>query len=161
MKRVLLAAVAALITAPALGSDASIIGTASVIDADTIEIHGQRIRIFGVDAPEGRQTCEDGKGKAYRCGQIGSFALDELLQRSQPVGCKAVDRDRYGRIVANCINSKGDNLASWLVTHGYAIDYPQYSKGLYAAEERVARATKAGVWKGKFMKPWDYRKLNR
>jgi endonuclease YncB( thermonuclease family) len=33
-------------------------GRASVIDGDTIAIHGERIRLFGIDAPESRQTCE-------------------------------------------------------------------------------------------------------
>jgi endonuclease YncB( thermonuclease family) len=30
----------------------SLIGRASVIDGDTLEIHGTRIRLFGIDAPE-------------------------------------------------------------------------------------------------------------
>lgn len=35
----------------------TIVGVASVIDGDTIEIHGSRIRLFGIDAPESRQAC--------------------------------------------------------------------------------------------------------
>ncbi|TIX83588.1 MAG: thermonuclease family protein, partial [Mesorhizobium sp.] len=45
-----------------------IAGHASVVDGDTIEIHGERIRFNGVDAPESSQLCLDVKGKKYRCG---------------------------------------------------------------------------------------------
>jgi endonuclease YncB( thermonuclease family) len=35
----------------------AIIGRASVIDGDTIDIHGTRIRLYGIDAPESSQLC--------------------------------------------------------------------------------------------------------
>jgi endonuclease YncB( thermonuclease family) len=41
-----------LLATPAL---ADLAGPASVIDGDTIEVHGQRIRLHGIDAPESRQ----------------------------------------------------------------------------------------------------------
>jgi endonuclease YncB( thermonuclease family) len=53
-----------------------IAGRASIIDGDTIEIPGQRIRLFGIDAPESRQTCE-ANGPTYRCGQQAALGLAE------------------------------------------------------------------------------------
>lgn len=45
--------------------DLDYVGVASVIDGDTIEIHGQRFRLSGIDAPETKQLCKDAEGKAY------------------------------------------------------------------------------------------------
>jgi endonuclease YncB( thermonuclease family) len=52
-----------------------LIGQASVIDGDTIEIHGNRIRIFGIDAPESDQLCRNEESELYHCGQKASNAL--------------------------------------------------------------------------------------
>jgi endonuclease YncB( thermonuclease family) len=130
-------------------------GTASVIDGDTLEIHGQRIRLFGVDAPEGRQTC-DRDGKAWRCGQQAALALADKIGR-RPIACRERDRDRYRRIVAICYLD-GEDLNGWLVRQGWALDYRQYSKGRYAAEEAEARSGRRGVWAGTFQKPWEWRR---
>jgi endonuclease YncB( thermonuclease family) len=54
-------------------------GRASIIDADTIEIHGERIRILDIDAPESRQACFKPDGSAWRCGQQAALALADWI----------------------------------------------------------------------------------
>jgi endonuclease YncB( thermonuclease family) len=75
------------------------IGQASVIDGDTLEIHGTRIRLFGIDAPESEQLCRNVQGDRYRCGQQASNALFGFIDR-RPVECIEVDCDRYKRAVS-------------------------------------------------------------
>ncbi len=60
--------------APARADRAIIEGQAHVIDADTIDIGGTSIRLWGIDAPERDQTCVLGR-LVYDCGQL---AADEL-----------------------------------------------------------------------------------
>jgi len=58
------------------GADTTIIGGKSrVIDGDTLEIKGQRVRLQGIDAPEKGQSCRDASGKSYPCGVAASEAL--------------------------------------------------------------------------------------
>lgn len=59
-------------------------GRASVIDGATIEIHGIRIRLHGIDAPESSQTCNV-SGRIWRCGQEAAFQLARFLANKQVV----------------------------------------------------------------------------
>lgn len=131
-------------------------GQASVIDGDTIEIHGTRVRLYGIDAPEHDQLCRDAHGGLYRCGQVAANALGAFIGR-QTVACVEVDRDRYGRSVAVCSVGKVD-LGDWLVRSGLAVDWPRYSKGDYAPAEAEARGRHSGIWSGRFVEPWRYRR---
>lgn len=57
----------ALFTLSAAAFADGLIGQASVIDGDTLEIHCTRIRIFGIDAPESDQLCRNEESEVYRC----------------------------------------------------------------------------------------------
>lgn len=129
-------------------------GTASVIDGDTIEIHGQRIRLLAIDAPESRQVCQL-NGKPWRCGQAAALALSDKIGR-RSVRCDPQYRDRYKRVVAVCY-SGGEDLAAWLVGQGMAVAYPRYGKQ-YVPAEAAARRAGRGVWAGQFVMPWEWRK---
>lgn len=145
----------ALISALALSwpAHADVSGRAVVIDGDTIEVRGSRVRLHGIDAPESAQTCLD-NGKLWLCGQRASRALaDRLAGRS--VDCKETAEDRYGRIVAVCRLGGGD-LNAWLVAEGWALAYRRYSSA-YVGEEASAKAARRGIWRGDFVAPWDWR----
>ena len=73
---------------------AEIAGRASVIDGDTIEIRGERIRLHGIDTPESSQLC-DLDGQPYRCGQQAALALADKIGE-KTVRCAEKDVDRYG-----------------------------------------------------------------
>ena len=129
-------------------------GTASVIDGDTIEIHGERIRLDAIDAPESSQLCIDAAGKRYRCGQKSAFALADMIGRSV-VSCQPKGRDRYKRVIATCF--KGPiNLNAWIVSQGWAVAFRKYGID-YIGEEDQARIARRGIWAGSFEMPSDWR----
>jgi endonuclease YncB( thermonuclease family) len=130
-------------------------GQASVIDGDTLEIHGTRIRLWGVDAPESSQLCRGEDGLQYRCGAQAANDLDSFIA-SRPVNCLLISLDRYGRTVATC-SADGADIGEWLVQNGLALDWPQYSKGRYDAAQRNAEQAGRGIWAGSYVEPWLYR----
>lgn len=155
-----LALAAGLLAAPVNAQ--SLVGVAEVVDGDTLAIRGERtrIRLYGVDAPEGRQTCDDAQGRRYLCGSRAADALASLIGRNGRVSCREEDRDRYGRSVAVC-EAGGREINGELVRQGWAVEYGQYSDGRYADGEAEARNAKRGLWAGTFVKPWAWRRGER
>ena len=143
---------------PISAAMADITGKPRVIDGDTIEIAGERIRLHGIDAPEAKQTCLDENGKMWRCGQNATFALANLIQNNW-ITCKGNERDRYGRLIAVCYAGPYD-LNAMIVQRGWALAYRRYSMD-YVDEEADAKAHKDGLWRGEFVPPWEWRKGRR
>ena len=143
-----------LLAAPSAASAPALQGAASVIDGDTIEIRGERIRLDAIDAPESSQLCLDAAVKRYRCGQKSAFALADMIGRSV-VSCEPKGRDRYKRTIAVCFKSD-TNLNAWMVEQGWAVAYRKYGID-YIGQEDDARLNRRGVWAGTFEMPWDWR----
>ena len=142
---------------PAHASRPTLSGRARVVDGDTLEVGGQRIRLHGVDAPESRQSCVV-QGRRWACGERATRALAGRIE-GRMVSCEERDRDRYARIVAVCRND-GENVNAWMVSQGLALAYRQYSRD-YVSEEANARAARRGIWRGDFVPPWDWRRGER
>lgn len=140
-------------------------GQATVIDGDTIEIHGTRIRLRGIDAPEAAQLCSDAAGKRYRCGQTASFALADYIGRStiscapEISGSGRVETS-YNRVIAICL-LRGRDLGSWLIESGWAVPYWKYGGNKYRDEYNRAREAKLGIWSGSFEDPSAFRERLR
>lgn len=132
-----------------------IVGQASIIDGDTIEIHGHRIRLWGIDAPEAAQLCRNANSDLYRCGADAANKLAAFTV-GKAISCATVDRDRYGRTVARCLVN-GTDMAEWLVRSGLALDWPRYSRGRYSAAQETANRAGRGIWAGTSTAPWEYR----
>lgn len=134
---------------------AAVVGVASIIDGDTLDIHGQRVRLAGIDAPESSQLCIR-DGEPWRCGSAAAAALDAYIDR-RTVTCEPHGKDRYKRTLATC-SVEGVELNAWLVEQGWALDYRRYSKGAYEDEQAVAQKDRRGIWSAEFDAPWDWRR---
>ena len=127
-----------------------------IVDGDTIHIDKIKYRLHGIDAPEMKQLCKI-NGKSYQCGVKSKEFLVSLIGDKQ-VRCVQKDIDRYKRIVAECfVNNININKA--LVKSGWALAYTDYSKD-YVADEHFAQDNALGMWKGTFIEPKKWRKLN-
>jgi len=111
-KRRTLVLILLLLSGSALADD--FVGQASVVDGDTLEIHGIRIRLWGVDAPESSQLRRGEDSLQYRCGAQAANDLDTFIAR-RPINCLPLSLDPYGRTVATCSVGGSTDLGEWLV----------------------------------------------
>ena len=128
-----------------------------IIDGDTIHINKIRYRLHGIDAPEIKQLCKI-KDKRYNCGVKSKEFLISLVG-NHSVKCNEKDIDRYKRIIAECF-VRETNINKELVRNGWALAYRDYSKD-YVPDEEFAQENNLGMWKGTFIQPKKWRKLNK
>ncbi len=129
-------------------------GRADVTDGDSLRIGAERIRLFGIDALEGKQTCNY-RGEEWACGRSSRKALERAIG-NKLVACTVYDTDRYKRAVSICRVGEID-LNEAQVRNGWAVAYTQYSTR-YVEAEKDAHANNRGIWRSEFERPHEYRK---
>lgn len=128
-----------------------------VTDGDTIVVRQgmkeEKIRFCGIDAPEQDQPL----------GQESKAYLQRLLS-TQDVGIVPVERDRYGRMVAEVfvLGAEEKFVQQEMLTAGMAYVYERYVDSCWNAQpmrsaQTIAQEAHRGVWAGDYQKPWDYR----
>jgi micrococcal nuclease len=134
----------------------------SVGDGDTLRVRqGEKtitLRLGCIDAPESTQT---------PWGQESTNRLKQILPAGQAVQVREIERDRYGRTVAELfLGNQSVNLM--MIKEGQAVVYTQYldncaaAKDQYLAAEAQAKAQRLGFWnQANPIMPWDYRKGKR
>ena len=131
-----------------------VVGTADVVDGDTIDINGQRIRLEGIDAPEKAQVCTRRLFGTWKCGMAATKALWRMV-KDKTVTCERRGTDKYGRMLGVCY-ADGVEINRKMVRDGNAWAFVKYSD-IYVAEETEARTGKRGVFATDNQPPWDYR----
>ena len=131
-----------------------------IIDGDSLEIGTRRIRLQGIDAPEYVQYCFNADKNKYRCGLRSKDYLEKMIKQAHyHINCKVVGRDRYHRELSECF-ANGRNLNLEMIKSGWAVAY-RSDDSSYQQAEKYAKSAKKGVWKGKFMRPEYFRRLQR
>jgi endonuclease YncB( thermonuclease family) len=135
-----------------------ITGQIQVIDGDTFDVGGTRVRLFGIDAPEGDQTCTDARGQLLRCGAFVTTQVRDAYRGKRAI-CKQVDTDRYGRSVARCVVDNVD-VGQSLVASGLAFAFAKYSRDYVAIEKAAIRAGR-GIHAYTLVRPSKFRAQKR
>lgn len=128
-------------------------GTAPAKDGDSMIVGATEVRLFGIDAPEYRQTCKIGFSN-WACGADAASALRSMVD-GRTLSCVPKDRDVYGRIVAICQIGTRD-VAAEMMKRGMATAL-ENGRSLYGALEVVSKNAKVGIWASEFQVPSQYR----
>lgn len=144
-----------------------------VVDGDTLEVvphrcwlsqlglgcRPQRLRLYGVDAFESKQTCRTAEGVVWQCGAVAKERLKELVAHPD-FSCRVDTEfvDRHAREFCLC-STGGEDVGAVLVSDGLAFAYGRGAQ--YLPLEARAKVAQRGAWSGSFVRPQYFRQGSR
>lgn len=133
-------------------------GSVHVVDGDTFDVGGTRVRLHGIDAPEAEQMCGGDGVPMWACG---AWVSDEVRVRyeGRVARCEQRDTDRYGRVVATCVID-GEDVGRALVRDGLAFAYRRYGMD-YDLDEKGAAVQERGLHGAGVQSPAAFRAAAR
>jgi endonuclease YncB( thermonuclease family) len=134
----------------------------SVIDGDTLQVDGDVVQLYGIDAPELGQLCES-DGRLWHCGMEAALALSKLvsLNRSS-LRCSPWSKAGGGAADPAAANAPrvcevGNEDVALLMLHGgNSVALPEAFPD-YLDAERQARDAGLGIWHSDFVAPSEWR----
>lgn len=133
----------------------SVTGPVRVIEGDLLQVGNRVVRLYGIDAPEMKQTCE-GETRVYPCGAIARTGLMDLTAGVRSVTCTPRGTTFEGVMIARCTDPQGFDLSQQMLYTGWALALPDAENFMHEIQKK-AQIAKRGLWKGKVERPWRWR----
>ncbi len=162
------------VRAPMEQSD-NLIGPAigNAIDGETLLLRGVEVQLFGMDAVEVNQVCQDAEGADYPCGRRATYALQTLLRQGAVV-CFPLFAVNENRVVAVCElaedgrgmpsspidfmrEGRKRNLSRLMIAQGHALSIGIGSE-YFGSDQNEAQRQGIGIWQGSFQPPSAWRR---
>lgn len=138
---------------------AGLAASAVIKDAGTVQLGNTTYRLDGIDAPAVDQLCIDEHADVWTCGIEARDQLTKLIGGKQ-VHCDDIGVDptfKKRRLGVCKIEGDPTSLSQVLVQKGYALNVEASATGRFKPDEATAKDNRAGLWKGCFVAPRDFR----
>ncbi|NQV98239.1 MAG: thermonuclease family protein [Rhodospirillales bacterium] len=132
-----------------------ITGSPRVLEGDLLRVGDTLVRLYAIDAPEMKQTCE-GKTRIYPCGAVAATGLMDLTAGLTSVTCQPRGKTVDGVIIALCTDPQGFDLSRQMLYTGWALALPDAEIAFHRIQEEAQQA-KRGLWAGHVERPWRWR----
>jgi endonuclease YncB( thermonuclease family) len=132
----------------------TVTGPAVAEEGDIVTVRGRTLRLYGIDAPEMGQTCQDRRGQGYDCGAASRRMLERFVE-GRELTCHVYALAIDGLDVGRCFAGNTD-IGGLMVLAGWAFSYRQFSDRYESVESR-AQSRRRGFWEGRVIRPWVWR----